>query len=116
MINPMFLMMRLVQTVPLSLLVFAAFPDRDLRQGRRRSCLISVSYMILSSVAMALLSPVSSENGQRNIIARDLCLVVFLRAYPQISNSGIIATEGGGKNGEKELQVMDNIRCVYSWI
>lgn len=35
-----------------------------------------------------------------------------LRAYPQISNCGIIATEGGGKNGEKELQVMDNIRCV----
>ena len=77
----MFLMMRLVQTVPLSLLVFAAFPDRDLRQGRRRSCLISVSYMILSSVAMALLSPVSSENGQRNIIARDLCLVVFLSIF-----------------------------------
>ncbi len=36
----------------------------------------------------------------------------MFRAYPQISNSGIIATEGGGKNGEKELQVMDNIRCV----
>ena len=35
-----------------------------------------------------------------------------LRAYPQISNCGKIATKGGGKNGEKELQVMDNIRCV----
>ena len=35
-----------------------------------------------------------------------------LRAYPQISNCGIIATKGGGKNGRKELQVMDNIRCV----
>ena len=41
-----------------------------------------------------------------------ILIVVSLRAYPQISNSGIIATEGGGKNGEKELQVMDNIRCV----
>ena len=36
----------------------------------------------------------------------------ILRAYPQISNCGKIATKGGGKNGEKELQVMDNIRCV----
>ena len=41
-----------------------------------------------------------------------LILHLILRAYPQISNSGIIATKGGGKNGEKELQVMDNIRCV----
>ena len=39
-------------------------------------------------------------------------ILFFLRAYPQISNCGIIATKGGGKNGEKELQVMDNIRCV----
>ena len=36
----------------------------------------------------------------------------ILRAYPQISNCGIIAIKGGGKNGRKELQVMDNIRCV----
>lgn len=81
MINSMFLMMRLVQTVPLSLLTFAAFPDRDLRRGRTAGCLISVSYMILSSVCMALLSPMSSQNGQRNIIARDLCLVVLLCIY-----------------------------------
>ena len=35
-----------------------------------------------------------------------------LRAYPQISRYGKMATKGGGKNGEEELQVMDNIRCV----
>lgn len=81
MINPLFLMMRLVQTVPLSLLTFAAFPDRELRRSRMPGCLISASYMILSSLAMALLSPMSSQNGQRNIIARDLCLIIFLCVY-----------------------------------
>lgn len=81
MINPLFLMMRLVQTVPLSLLTFAAFPDRELRRSRMPGCLISASYMILSSLAMALLSPMSSQNGQRNIIARDLCLIIFLCIY-----------------------------------
>ena len=35
-----------------------------------------------------------------------------LRVYPEISNCGIMATKGGGKNGEKGLQIMDNIRCV----
>ena len=32
------------------------------------------------------------------------------RAYPRIKINGKIATEGGGKDGEKELSVMDNIR------
>ena len=36
----------------------------------------------------------------------------FLRAYPQISGCGIMPTKGGGKNGEKELQVLNNNRCV----
>ena len=39
-----------------------------------------------------------------------------VRSYPQISNCGKIATKGGGKNGEKELQVMDNIRCVLGCV
>ncbi len=36
-----------------------------------------------------------------------------LRAYPQIRRYDKIATKAGGRNGrEKELQVMDNIRCL----
>ena len=37
---------------------------------------------------------------------------ITLRAYPQITGCGKIATKGGGRNGEKELQIMDNIGCV----
>ena len=37
--------------------------------------------MVFSSVVMALLSPITSQNGQRNIIARDLCLAVFLCVF-----------------------------------
>ena len=80
MINPLFFMMRCVQLVPLSALTFAAFEEQDLRWGRR-SWSLSVVYMLLSSLAMALLSPLSSLDGQRNIVARDLCLAVFLCIY-----------------------------------
>ena len=38
----------------------------------------------------------------------DFCL----RASPETSESDIKDPKGGGRNGEKELQVMDNIRCV----
>ena len=33
-----------------------------------------------------------------------------LRVYPQIKRYAIMAVKGGGKDGEKELQVVDNIR------
>ena len=81
MINPLFLMMRWVQTVPLSLLTFAAFQDQDLRLGRALSCIFSVVYMLLSGIAMAALSPASSLDGQRNIVVRDISLAVFLCVY-----------------------------------
>lgn len=81
MINPLFLMMRWVQTVPLSLLMFAAFQEKDLRFGRKVSGIFSVAYMLLSGLAMALLSPMSSLGGQRNIVARDISLAVFLCVY-----------------------------------
>ena len=35
-----------------------------------------------------------------------------LRAYPQIDRCGIMDPKGGGKNGEKKLQVVDNIRRI----
>ena len=43
MIHPLFLLMRLLQTVPLALLVFTPFQDAELRWERRRSCLAAVS-------------------------------------------------------------------------
>ena len=67
--------------MPLSLLTFVAFQDQDLRLGRTASCIFSVVYMLLSGVAMAVLSPISSLDGQRNIIARDISLAVFLSVY-----------------------------------
>ena len=81
MIHPLFLLMRLLQTVPLALLVFTPFQDAELRWERRRSCLAAVSYMVLGSVAMAALSPLTSQDCQRNIYARDAALVAVMAVF-----------------------------------
>lgn len=81
MINPLFLMMRWIQTIPLSLLAFVPFQDGELRWNRRRGYLVSVGYMILGSIALAMLSPLASLGSQRNIAARDISLAVFLAIY-----------------------------------
>ena len=75
MINPLFLLMRWLQLVPLALLLFAPFQDDVLRCNRRRGYLIALTYVLLSSIGMAALSPLTSLDGQRNIIARDAALV-----------------------------------------
>ena len=83
---------RLVQFAPKN----AVKADRPIPQFRRIKSAALVA--ALSIICMLGIMMVAHAAG--------------IRAYPQISNCGIIATEGGGKNGEKELQVMDNIRCV----
>ena len=81
MINPLFLFMRWMQTVPLALLVFVPFQDKELRWARRKSCLAAFSFVLLGSVVLAALSPLFSLDGQRNIIARDAGLVVMMAAF-----------------------------------
>ncbi len=80
-IQPYFLLMRWLQMLPLALLCFAPFGDEELLWGRRRGYLAATAYVVLSSVAMALISPLFSVNGQRNIIARDAVLVVVTSVF-----------------------------------
>ena len=79
--NPLFLFMRWLQTVPLALLAFAPFRDEELVCDRRWGYLAAVSYMLLGGVVMALLSPLSSLGGQRNIIARDVTLAAVMAVF-----------------------------------
>lgn len=65
MIEPYFLLMRWIQTIPVALLMFAPFQEKELRWGWRKSCLISVGYMLLGCVALAAISarPARAING-----------------------------------------------------
>lgn len=81
MIQPLFLLMRWLQTVPLALMMFTPFEDRELRWGRLRSCLAAAGYMLLTGVFLSLLSAAASTGGQRNIAARDISLAAVLVVY-----------------------------------
>lgn len=81
MIQPVFLLMRWLQTIPIALLMFAPFSDLELRRERRRCHLFSVIYLIFGCVALALLSAAVSTGGQRNIVARDISLAAVLAIY-----------------------------------
>ncbi len=81
MIKPVFLLMRWLQTIPIALLMFAPFSDLELRRERRRCHLLSVAYLLVGCVALALLSAAVSMGGQRNIAVRDMSLAVMLAVY-----------------------------------
>ena len=81
MIKPVFLLMRWLQTIPIALLMFAPFSDLELRRERRRCHLLSVAYLLVGCVALALLSAAVSMGGQRNIAVRDMSLAVMLVVY-----------------------------------
>ncbi len=81
MIHPFFLLMRWFQTIPIAMLMFTPFEDRELRVNRRLGWLLSISYMLLAGVAQAVASEAVSVNGRRNMIARDLGLAAALAVY-----------------------------------
>ncbi len=81
MIEPLFLLMRWFQTIPIAMLMLTPFEDRELAVSRRTGWLISTAYMLLAGVALAAASPVFSVSGQRNIAARDLALAAVLAVY-----------------------------------
>lgn len=77
MIHPLFLFMRWLQTLPVALLVFAPFEDKDLRWDRRKGYGATVLFAVLGSVLLAFLSPLFSQGGERNLCARDLTLAAM---------------------------------------
>lgn len=81
MIQPLFLLMRWIQTIPLAMLMLAPFEDHELRVRRGIGWLFSIIYMLLSGVLMAATSAAASVGGQRNIVARDLGMAVMLTVY-----------------------------------
>ena len=94
MIHPLFLFMRLLQTVPVALLAFAPFADKDLRWDRKKGYVTAVAFVVLGSVCLALVSPLFSAGGQRNIYARDLTLgamsVVFFYGWSRLVRAGTV--------------------------
>lgn len=81
MIEPLFLLMRWFQTIPIAMLMLTPFEDRELTVSRRTGWLLSAAYMLLAGVVLAAVSPVFSVSGRRNIAARDLALAVVLTVY-----------------------------------
>ncbi len=81
MIEPLFLLMRWIQTIPMVLLMATPFDERELRLRREFAGLFSVIYMLLASVLLAVASVAASTNGTRNIIARDLGMAAMMAVY-----------------------------------
>lgn len=81
MIQPLFLLMRWVQTLPIAMLMLVPFEDHDLRLRRRTGNLLAFAYLLAMGLVMALVSAVASVDGHRNIAVRDLSLAVVLALY-----------------------------------
>lgn len=81
MIEPIFLLMRWFQTIPIAMLMLTPFEDEELRVRRGTGWLFSLVYMLLAGVVTAVISVAASVEGHRNIVARDICLAVVLVIY-----------------------------------
>ena len=81
MIEPLFLLMRWIQTIPIAMLMLTPFEDSELRVQRKIWYLFSFLYMFLASVGLAVISAAASIGGYRNIAARDISLLVVLVVY-----------------------------------
>ena len=81
MIEPLFLLMRWFQTIPIAMLMLTPFEDEELRVRRSTGWLFSVGYMLLAGVVMAVISAAASVEGHRNIAARDISLAAVLAVY-----------------------------------
>ena len=81
MMEPLFLLMRWFQTIPIAMLMLTPFGDEELRVRRGTGRLFSLAYMLLAGAAMAAISVAASVGGRRNIAARDISLAVVLVIY-----------------------------------
>ena len=81
MIEPLFLLMRWIQTIPIAMLMLTPFGDEELRIQRKTGRLFSLAYLLLAGVGLAVISAAASVGGQRNIAARDISLAAVLAVY-----------------------------------
>lgn len=81
MIEPIFLLMRWIQTIPIAMLMLTPFDDEELRIQRKTGNLFSLTYLLLAGVGLAVISAAASVGGQRNIAARDISLAAVLAVY-----------------------------------
>ena len=79
--EPLFLLMRWTQTIPIAMLMLTPFEDEELRVQRKTGCLFSLIYMVLAGVGMMVVSAAASVGGYRNIAVRDISLAVVLAVY-----------------------------------
>ena len=81
MIEPLFLLMRWIQTIPIALLMLTPFEDGELRVRRKTGGLFSLVYMALADIGLMVISAAASVGGYRNIAVRDISLAVVLAVY-----------------------------------
>ena len=81
MIEPLFLLMRWIQTIPIATLMLTPFEDGELRVQRKTGWLVSCAYLFLADVGLAVISAAASVGGHRNIAVRDISLAVVLAVY-----------------------------------
>lgn len=87
MIEPLFVLMRWIQTFPIATLMLTPFEEDDrtggsqLRVGRKSWYLFSLTYFFLADLVLAVIAAAASVGGNRNIVVRDLSLAVVLAVY-----------------------------------
>lgn len=87
MIEPLFLLMRWIQTFPIATLMLTPFEEDDrtggsqLRVRRKSWYLFSLPYFFLAGLVLAVIAAAASVGGNRNIVVRDISLAVVLAVY-----------------------------------
>lgn len=81
MIEPLFLLMRWIQTIPIAMLMLTPFEDGELRVQRKIGRLFSFAYLFLADVGLAVISAAASAGGHRNIAVQGISLAVVLAVY-----------------------------------
>ena len=79
--EPLFLLMRWTQTIPIAMLMLTPFEDGEMRVQRKIGRLFSFTYLFLADMGLAVISAAASVEGHRNIAVRDISLAVVLAVY-----------------------------------
>lgn len=79
--SPPFLLSVWLQTIPVALLSFSPFEDGALVRRRRTCWLLSVGFVLLACMVLALISQWASEDGIRNYPIQHAGMMVINLLY-----------------------------------
>lgn len=79
--SPLFLLSVWLQTIPVALLSFSPFEDGALVRRRRTCRLLSVGFVLLACMVLALISQWASEDGIRNYPIQHAGMMVIILLY-----------------------------------